>query len=611
MNRFLPQISAWVARVRQYPRLAAAAGAVVLVLLIWSFSRSSSDTQVLSFYEVKRGDFLISLVEGGTVEALNEVVIRSEVEGTARIIYIIPEGSYVKKGDLLVELDSSAAQDSVNQQLIAVEKAQFALVQAEQQLAIQKSTVESEVQAASLKVEFAESDLEKYEKGEAKQLLRNAQMQTNTVFENLKISEERLDWSKKLYEKGFETKGNLDRDNLAVTQARMNLEQAREQLRMLEVFDHPKKLRTLQAALQEAKDDLERVKLQGERRLSQFTADVASQKRTLELSQKKLERDQKQLLAAKIIAPQSGLVVYATGGNRFSNESLIEEGAVVRNRQELIKLPDISAMKLQVKIHESHINNVRRGQPAFVVLDSLPDRRFAGHVSKVAPLPDSSSRWGNPNLKVYATEILITDPLPDTKPGVSARAEIIVTNLPSVLTVPIQSVTTRQGKQVVFLASDPSQPVPVEVGLYNTKFIEVSKGLEPGDRVLLSPPFDTEEKDLGGGIIGQGDAIPTNRPVPVPAGGERRSETKPGGPSERPSSERPARPEAPRSDSKGTTESGSGRSNPADVAQKLDTNSDVQMSDTERAARRNRPGRERREAAPAKPEATPERTPER
>ncbi|MBN9689611.1 MAG: efflux RND transporter periplasmic adaptor subunit [Verrucomicrobia bacterium] len=606
MNPFVQHITRRWVYFRQNPRLAMAGGAVTLILLVGLLLRPSGETKELSFYEVKRGDFLISLVEGGTVEALNEVVIRSEVEGTARIIYIIPEGSYVKKGELLVELDSSAAQDSVNQQLIAVEKAQFALVQAEQQLAIQKSTVESEVQAAELKVEFAQTDLDKYEKGEARQLLRNAQMQTNTVFENLKISEERLEWSKKLFEKGFETKGNLDRDSLAVTQARMNLEQAQEELRMLEVFDHPKKLRTLQAALQEAKDNLDRVKLQGERRLSQFTADVASQKRTLELSQKKLERDQKQLLAAKILAPQGGLVVYATGGNRFSNESLIEEGAVVRNRQELIKLPDISAMKLQVKIHESHINNVRRGQAAFVVLDSLPDRRFAGHVSKVAPLPDSSSRWGNPNLKVYATEILITDPLPDTKPGVSARAEIIVTNLPSVVTVPIQSVTTRKGKQVVFLASNPTQPVPVEVGLYNTKFIEVTRGLDPGDRVLLSPPFDTEEKDLGGGIIGQGDPIPTNRPAPVTPNEERRSNPRPTTPAGRDGSER-----SPRSESTGT-ESGSpsspvGASATGNGVPQFDTDNGSPLGEPKRAPQSNRPGRERRNTAPSKSEADPER----
>ena len=107
-------------------------------------------------------------------------------------------------------------------------------------------------------------------------------------------------------------------------------------------------------------------------------------------------------------------------------------------------------MKLKVKIHESHINQVQLGQPAFVVLDSMPDQRFRGVVNKVAPLPDSQSRWGNPDLKVYATEILVTDKLPDVKPGVSARAEVIITNLPDALTVPIQAVTTRKGKQVVF-----------------------------------------------------------------------------------------------------------------------------------------------------------------
>ena len=113
----------------------------------------------LSYYEVKRGDFLISIVEGGNIEAVNEVVVRSEVEGTARIIFIVPEGSTVKKGDLLVELDSSAVQDAVNQQQINVEKAQFALIQAEQQLDIQKSMVDSEIAAALLKVEFAQTDL--------------------------------------------------------------------------------------------------------------------------------------------------------------------------------------------------------------------------------------------------------------------------------------------------------------------------------------------------------------------------------------------------------------------------------------------------------------------
>ena len=494
-------------KLKQRPKLFSALGVVALTPMLFLFTGSTPPAQELSFYEARRGDFLISVVEGGNLEAVNEVSLRSEVEGVARIIFIVPEGSYVKKDDLLVELDSSSTQDLVNQQQINVEKAQFALVQSQQQLEIQKSVVESEIQAAKLRVEFAQSDLEKFIKGEALQAQRNAEIEITNVIENLQIAQERLDWSEKLYKEGFETKGNLDKDRLTVSQTKLKREQTEKALWMVETFDNPKRKRALESALQEAGENLERVKLQDDRKLAQFTADVESQKKTLELNEEKLDRDKKQLVATKIYAPQEGLVVYgSSGGGRFSNESMIEEGAVVRNRQEIIKLPDVAEMKLQVKIHESHINQIRNGQPAFVVLDSMPEQRFHGIVNRIAPLPDSQSRWGNPDLKVYATEILITDKLPDIKPGVSARAEIVITNLTDALTVPIQSVSTHKGKQVVFLATAPQEPVPVTVGMYNTRLIQITAGLKEGDQVLLAPPVDPKEKDLGGAIIGESES---------------------------------------------------------------------------------------------------------
>jgi HlyD family secretion protein len=517
VQTLLPSIARWA---RRRPLPAALAGIAVVALAVLLVVKARPPQQALSCYEVKRGELLVSVVEGGTLEAVNEVEVRSEVEGTARIIYIVPEGSYAKKDDLLVELDSSSSQDAVNMQQINVEKAQFALVQSEQQLDIQKSMVDSEVQAATLKVEFAASDLEKFTKGQALQAERNAQIEITNVLESLQIAQERLDWSEKLYKEGFETKANLDKDRLTVSQTKLKLEQAQQALWMVETYDNPKGKRALEATLQEAKENLDRVKLQGERKLAQCKADLDTQKRTLELSQAKLDRDKKQLEATKIYAPQDGLVVYASaGGGHFSSESMIEEGAVVRNRQELIKLPDTSAMKVTVKIHESHINQLSLGQPAFVVLDSMPDQRFRGTITKVAPLPDSQSRWGNPDLKVYATEILVTDKLPDVKPGLSARAEIIITNLSNTLSVPIQAVTTRKGKQVVFLANAPQEPVPVTVGMYNTKFIEICSGLKDGDQVLLAPPFETREKDLGGAILAEGETLPpgaTNGPAIAP-----------------------------------------------------------------------------------------------
>jgi Ca2+-binding EF-hand superfamily protein len=159
-------------------------------------------------------------------------------------------------------------------------------------------------------------------------------------------------------------------------------------------------------------------------------------------------------------------------------------------------------MKVTIKVHESHVGLVQIGQPAFVKLDSIPDQRFQGVVQKVALLPDSQARFGNPNLKVYNTEVIITDPLPGVKPGVSVQAEIIITNISNALSVPLQAVTTLKGRQVVYAEQGgKAVPTPVQVGMFNTKFIEITSGLKEGDRVLLSPPFDTQEKDLEGAVL--------------------------------------------------------------------------------------------------------------
>jgi multidrug efflux pump subunit AcrA (membrane-fusion protein) len=205
------------------------------------------------------------------------------------------------------------------------------------------------------------------------------------------------------------------------------------------------------------------------------------------------------------------MVIYAssTGGNR--GNYLIEEGASIRQKQDIIILPDVSQMMLEVRIHESHVSQIKPGQRAYITIDSLPDKRFKGSIRKVAILPDSNSRYYNPNLKVYPTEILIEDQLPDLKPGVSGRAEIVVTNLPSVITVPIQAVTTSKGQQVCFVHKDADTPerVPVEVGMYNDKFIEIKSGLKEGDTVMLTALANSDAIDMGGSIVQSSD-VDTN-----------------------------------------------------------------------------------------------------
>src|SRR5678816_2170571 len=117
----------FAAQLGRRPLIFGILGLCLLLLLFLIFRPSKGSNGATSYHEVKRGNFTVTVVEGGTLAAVSEVSIRNEVEGTARVISIIPEGSYAKKGDLLVELDSAQAQDQYNQQQINFEKAKFAV----------------------------------------------------------------------------------------------------------------------------------------------------------------------------------------------------------------------------------------------------------------------------------------------------------------------------------------------------------------------------------------------------------------------------------------------------------------------------------------------------
>jgi HlyD family secretion protein len=206
----------------------------------------------------------------------------------------------------------------------------------------------------------------------------------------------------------------------------------------------------------------------------------------------------------------------------IGTSGFIEEGAMVRQRQELIRLPDFSRVLAEVKIHESRVRQIRPGMSAYVRVETLPGRHFKGTVRRVAILPDAQASWMNAETKVYATDVLIDEELPELKPGVSARVEIVITNLSKVLSVPIQAVTTFNGDQVCFVRRGSAvAPVPVTTGWFNDRFIEVISGLKEGDRVLLAPVGDPEhlepqspEGETNEVLSSRSDAVPPRNGPP-------------------------------------------------------------------------------------------------
>jgi len=477
----------------------AAAGVLILAAAIgvaaWMKPFAGEEGQSAdSYYEVKKGPLTISVVESGTIQAREQEIIISEVEGQTTILYLIPEGARVKQGDLLVQLDSSGLQDEKVDQEIRVQNADAAFVRARENLEVTKNQNQSDIDKAELDYEFAQQDLDKYLEGEFPKQLKEAESKISLASEELQRAEEKMKWSKILFSEQYLSQTEMKADELAANKARLDLELAENNLALLKDFTYKRNLAQLESDVQQTKMALERVKLKANADFVQAEADLKAKEAEFLRQKDKLKKIGEQIAKTRIVAPHDGMVVYATSarGGWRGNEEPLDEGQQVRERQELIYLPTADEFKATVKVHESSLDKIRLELPVRIKVDALPGKSYTGRVTKIAPLPDAQSMFLNPDLKLYDTEVAIQGESTDLKTGMSCQAEIIVARYEDALYIPLQAVLRVAGKPTVYIAGkNAPEPRVVQPGLDNNRMLHVLGGLEPGEKVLLSPPLET------------------------------------------------------------------------------------------------------------------------
>ncbi|MCA9020186.1 MAG: HlyD family efflux transporter periplasmic adaptor subunit [Planctomycetaceae bacterium] len=461
--------------------------------LFSAFSSGSKKNTTYITDKVTRGPFRVSVTERGQLDSLNNVTLSSKVKGFTTILSIVPEGTMVQKGDVVCELDSSLLVDKEKQQQIQVTQTEAELKQAEENVAIQKTQNESDTSAAELALVLAKLDLEKFLKGESQRDLNVKEGAITKAREDLQRAEETFEFSKRIAKKGYKNQNDVEADRINVVKAEIDLEIAKEDLKVEKDYVQTRKSKELEADVDEKVRNLERVKRQGVATLAQFDARLKASQLTYEVEKSELERIREQILACKLIAPQNGQVVYANqdSGRRSSGEDVIEEGTEVRERQSIIQLPDFSQMKVDARIHESKISMIKQGLAVDIRVDAFPEQLYRGVVDQVSSVPISSN-WMRPDLKEYKATIRI---LPDNgditklKPGLTAEIEIRVDQRPDILQVPVQSVITIGEQRYIFiLNSDGSADRrEVKIGQASDTMIEIMSGVEAGEEVILNP----------------------------------------------------------------------------------------------------------------------------
>ena len=415
------------------------------------------------------GPFSHVVLERGEVESSSNVEVRCEVRGRTsstgtNILEIVPEGSWVEKGDFLVRLDDSTLQTQLIQQQIVSSNSQSAVIEA-------RATRDSAILA-----------LDEYDKGTYKEQLEKQLSDVFVARENMRRAEEYLVYSKRLASRGYVPEAQLEADTFAVEKSKKELKVAETKLEVMKTYTREKMMTQLRAAIETAE------------------ARLQAKEKTWQLDKIQLEQIEDQITKCMINAPANGQVVYENRKSRSATTILIEEGMAVRERQVMINLPDPSKMRVVAKIHESRISHVHAGMKAELMLDAMPEHVLVGHVTEVSEYPLPAVSVYMDHVKEYAVEIEIDTPPKDLRPGMTAEVRVLVQQIDEALLLPIEAVTEHDDR---FYCA-----VPNEEGLLETREIEVGDanetdvivigGLSPDEVVVLNvtDPEIADELDL-------------------------------------------------------------------------------------------------------------------
>ncbi|MEM7785602.1 MAG: HlyD family efflux transporter periplasmic adaptor subunit [Planctomycetota bacterium] len=403
-------------------------------------------------YEVFEGEFVSSVNEVGDIESSSNVEIRCEVRAPGRsgttLLDLVPEGTRVRKGDFLGQLDDAQLREEWVERKVRTARDKAIMIQSE-----------SKLDAAIRKLKEFEDGMFSQEKAQLVAAITDAR-------ENEKRAAEVARHSATLNRKGYVTQTQLQADQFRAKTAGENLRLAEEDLRIYEKFSQPRIISELKAEIR------------------QLEAALEADKYTLELSQQRENFYANQVEKCKITAPMEGTVVYANDSRNRESSIVIEEGMVLREGQSVFYLPDPEKMQVTAKVNDSKINKVEEGQLVDVRVDTAPEKPIKGRVRRVSPYPLPRRYYQAPIEYEVFIDIVEKDPL--IRSGLRAKVEIFVERYQDVIQCPVSSlVMHKESYYVICKTSAGYAAKAVAVGSNNEKFAIINEGLEPGDTVLV------------------------------------------------------------------------------------------------------------------------------
>ena len=462
-------------------------------------------------YTVKKEILKITIVARGSLEAVNnrDIIcdVRSGQKGSTfatTIKEVIDAGSEVKKGQIIMRLDDSGFDNSLQEQEIKVQNATMEKAKAKSELSIIQTDNKVDILKAETALMVAELEYKKYVDGDFPWALMDVKGRIDMATSDYGSWFDFAQNSFRMAKAGFITPVRADADQMRMQSSLFALNKVMGELNVLENYTKPKIEAELKAKWEEAKLNLDKAKQQGESKLETAEATLSAKEAQLVVEERKKRDYETMKEHCTIRSPQDGMVVYYVaeqtrmGGG--TQQGIIAQGEPVREMQKLLQIPDLSKMQVSVRVPEALVSNLHSddtsdempGQNAHIRIDAFPTREFTGKVKFVDTVA-AQADWFASDVKYYKTIVTLDQNMEGLKPGMSAEVTIFADESPSaVLTIPVQAVlgTISMGaKRQCFVASanGRTEMRDIVVGMSNERFVEVKSGLTEGEKIVLDP----------------------------------------------------------------------------------------------------------------------------
>lgn len=232
----------------------------------------------------------------------------------------------------------------------------------------------------------------------------------------------------------------------------------------------------LYAAQREYLTVLKRDREAGAEAMSELTRASEQRLRLLGMSQPQIRELGRRGTAwenVPVVAPSTGYVI----------EKDVVEGGRIEAGTRVYRIADLSRVWIDAEVYESDLAQVKKGQTVSVALPYVPGRRFDGRVDYLYPTLDEITRTGR-------ARIALDNPGLTLKPDMYADVELEV-DLGERLVIPDSAVIYTGPRRLVFvdLGEGRLRPQDVEIGVQAGGYVEVTRGLQPGDVVVTSGNF--------------------------------------------------------------------------------------------------------------------------